>query len=319
MVSGLTGEGSRAAINPVVETAWRDGSEFDDGGISVHQYSDETVWFATQHQKTPLVEGPLKQIAGIHVRTRLVDTDALGTFTGEIERPGDALETVVAKARLALPDETAFGMASEGSFSPHPMLPFVPVGIELLAFVDARRDVVLVERSAVTPTNWSHVDLPADGPLVVENVWLAQIGFGDHRVCVVGLDETQKIWGVPAKGINQAPLLESAITELAQVPQVRTVRLMTDMRAHTNPTRQAAIAELAIGLAIRLTRGCPSCSQAGWARIGAQRGLPCSWCSTPTDRAALWIFGCSSCGFTLNRPSPGPSNADPGECSACNP
>ena len=103
------------------------------------------------------------EIAGIQVRTQLADTDALGTITGEIDRPGDALDTVVRKARLALSGSTCLGLASQGSFFfTHPLLPFA-TGIEMLAFVAARREVVVVQRTRLGPTNWSHGDLPIGG------------------------------------------------------------------------------------------------------------------------------------------------------------
>jgi len=309
---------------PVVETSWRDvsvseGGAYDDGGIDAEQYRGQTLWFATQHGKTSLVEKPFSEIAGIHVRTRTADTDALGTFTGEIDRPGDALDTVVQKARLALGSATDLGLASEGSFFAHPFLPFVPTGIEMLAFIDAGREIIAVGRTGLRPTNWSHLDLAADGPSLVDPQWLTQIGFGDHSVCVIGLDALGSICGVPAKGIDEEASLDAAVVELARLQDVRTIRLMTDMRAHTNPTRQAVITDLATSLAIRLTRGCPECAQAGWARIGVVSGIPCSWCATPTECAKEWVFGCVACDHTLTRPAPGPASVDPGQCPHCNP
>ena len=315
----VVGGGSRPPARPVVETAWRAGSDYDDGGRDVQQYRGQTVWFATQHGKAQLVQSAMTKIAGIGVRTRLADTDALGTFTGEIDRPGDALDTVVGKARLALSGSTDLALASEGSFFPHPLLPFVATGIEMLAFIDDQREIVVVQRTRPGLTNWSHRDLPAGAALVVDPQWLSQIGFVDHSVCVVGLDAAGAICGVPAKGLNDVPALDAATAELARVERVHTIRVMTDMRAHTNPTRQKAITELATSLATRLTRGCPACTQAGWARIGAEPGRRCGGCFTPTERAQSWIFGCAACDHILTRPAPGPPNADPGECPSCNP
>jgi hypothetical protein len=310
---------SRPPARPVVETAWRAGSDYDDGGMDVQQYRGQTIWFATQHGKASLVQTALKQIAGIEVRTRLADTDALGTFTGEIDRPGDALDTVVRKARLALSGATDLGLASEGSFFAHPFLPFVPTGIEMLAFVDAEHEIAAVQRTGLGPTNWSHLDVAVDGPLLVDPQWLTRIGFGDHSVCVLGLSALGSICGEPVKGLDEAGSLDAAVVELARREGVHTIRVMTDMRAHTNPTRQTVITELATSLAIRLTRGCPECKQAGWARIGVVPGIPCSWCGTPTERAKEWVFGCAACDHTLTRPAPGPTSVDPRECPHCNP
>lgn len=66
-----------------------------------------------------------------------LDTDALGTFSGEVPRHGTMIEAAVAKARLGMERALLpFGMASEGSFGPHPFFPIIPAGFELLAFVD---------------------------------------------------------------------------------------------------------------------------------------------------------------------------------------
>jgi len=56
-----------------------------------------------------------------------LDTDGLGTFTGEVERPAPPRETALLKARLAI-ETTGLprALASEGSFGPHPALGFVP-------------------------------------------------------------------------------------------------------------------------------------------------------------------------------------------------
>lgn len=303
----------------VVEVAWRNDTDVDDGGTRTDQYRGQRVAFATRHGKADLVRAPFASIAGLDVHSVEADTDALGTFTGEIERPGTALDTVVRKAGLGLTADVDLAVASEGSFGPHPIVGFIPVGTELLAFVDRTAAVAIVERSRPGPTRWSHRDLAASGPLVVDQRWLDTIGFGDHAVCVVGLDETGLLCAAPSKGLNQPEDLASAIANLTSVASVRTIRLMTDMRAHVNPTRQAQITELATALASRLTRACPACGQAGWGRIGAEPGLPCRWCATPTEKAVAWIFGCAACPNTLAQPAPGPSEADPGVCPHCNP
>lgn len=86
-----------------------------------------------------------------------LDTDRLGTFSGEVERPGTMLETAIAKARLGM--ELAglrIGIASEGSFGPHPQVPFMAAGVELIVLVDDERDLVVSEQQVFADTNYSH-------------------------------------------------------------------------------------------------------------------------------------------------------------------
>jgi hypothetical protein len=88
-----------------------------------------------------------------------VDTDALGTFSGETPRRGTMLETAIAKARLGIERaRLPFGIASEGSFGPHPLFPIIPAGFELLALVDDERGTTVHES------------------LVIDGGFVAQIG-----------------------------------------------------------------------------------------------------------------------------------------------
>ncbi|HEY1079210.1 MAG TPA: DUF6671 family protein, partial [Bdellovibrio sp.] len=66
--------------------------------------------------------------------TAKVDTDLLGTFSGEVERRGAVREVLRAKIELAIKDrpKNRLFLASEGSFGPHPHLGFVPSDMEAL-------------------------------------------------------------------------------------------------------------------------------------------------------------------------------------------
>ena len=69
----------------------------------------------------------------------VVDTDKLGTFSGEVERNGNALECARRKCEWSLErlgDKVEFAIASEGSFGPHPFIPFLPCDHEILYFID---------------------------------------------------------------------------------------------------------------------------------------------------------------------------------------
>jgi hypothetical protein len=280
-------------------------------------YRGARVALATKHGKEQAIVRPLHELAGIEVVVADgIDTDALGTFTGEVERKGTMLETAIAKARLGssclgLP----FGVASEGSFGPHPSAPILAVGYELLVFVDDAAHVVIREERMETETNFSHLvvsDMAATEP------WLIQIGFPQHAVIV--RPNLAKNTFVIAKGLTNLEDVERAIALASKDSSDGCARLETDMRAHLNPTRMRSIAQLAASLGERLARLCPACTAPGYGRTDVIRGLPCSACGYPSAWIKFERWTCAQCSFArdVERPD-GLSEADPEHCQLCNP
>ena len=119
----------------------------------LRSYTGRAAVLATKHDKLPLVAPPLAAV-GREVLAVAVDTDRLGTFTGEIPRPGSPRDTAIAKARLAMAATgSSLGLASEGSIGPHPATPLLTVDVELLVLVDDELDILvdLVIGWAATP------------------------------------------------------------------------------------------------------------------------------------------------------------------------
>jgi hypothetical protein len=80
-----------------------------------------------------------------------IDTDALGTFTGEVRREGTPLDAARRKAALAMAATgLRVGLASEGTFGPHPDTPFLTVDIEIVVLVDRETGLEVVGRSVTT-------------------------------------------------------------------------------------------------------------------------------------------------------------------------
>jgi len=271
---------------------------------------------ATMHAKERAVAPAFMDELGLTVVPSAgLDTDQLGTFAGEIPRRGTMLEVAVAKARLGMAATgLPLGLASEGSFGPHPVVPFLAGGIELLVFVDDTRGLVLHETMVVERTNFAHLVTAPGQPL---DSFLAQIGFPAHGLIVrANVGEPQA--GL-VKGIVERSRLEEAIAAAAASPDGN-ARLETDMRAHLNPTRMDSLVPLASRLAQRLASVCPGCIAPGWGRVDVTRGLHCRWCGTPTEMVATEIFGCAACGHREERPrQDGLTEAEPGNCPACNP
>ncbi|MEP6836483.1 MAG: DUF6671 family protein, partial [Bradyrhizobium sp.] len=114
---------------------------------------------ATMHRKEAVIAPALLSGVGLLVAaTPGLDTDQLGTFSGEVPREGAILEVAVRKARLGMSATgLPLGIASEGTFGPHPAIPFMPAGMELLVFVDDDRKIVISERLIAEATNFDHL------------------------------------------------------------------------------------------------------------------------------------------------------------------
>src|SRR3982750_1427307 len=99
------------------------------------------------HAKERAIAPAFRRVLGAEIVVPSLDTDTLGTFSGEVPRPDALVETALLKAEMvfeAMPDIDC-AVASEGSYGPIERLPLVPGGVELLAFVDRKRGIRHVE------------------------------------------------------------------------------------------------------------------------------------------------------------------------------
>ena len=95
--------------------------------MSASIYNNAVVALATKHRKETVIAPSFEKDLGMKLVLPDVDTDRLGTFTGEIARTGDALQTAIDKAKLAMKKTgMPYGLASEGSFGPHQLSPLWP-------------------------------------------------------------------------------------------------------------------------------------------------------------------------------------------------
>ncbi len=280
-------------------------------------YQGACFVLTTKHSKSLAIASPFLEKLGAGVLEYMVDTDLLGTFSGEVERKGDALACVKKKCEWAfnaLGDKVEFAIASEGSFSPHPFLPFVPYNREILYFIDRRRGFHLHLSHASEKTNYRTKNVSE-----LEDLHqFAKIAmFPSHALILSsGSGEKRKIF----KGITSWEGLDAAYQECIRNEKESGVWVQTDMRAHLNPSRMEVIRELAIKLADRLKTHCPSCRNPGWGVIRYQKGLLCSFCGSETELVKTYILGCVKCGYEENRGRDDlKKTADPENCQCCNP
>ncbi len=278
-----------------------------------HPYHAHRAVLSTKHDKLPLVEPSLALHVGLIVDTIPVDTDQLGTFTGDIARSESAWDTAIAKARLGMrAARCSIGLASEGSIGPHPNAPFINVAVELVVLVDDELGIIVGETETSLDITAVSADISPDDDI---DDLLRRGQFPAHAMTVrPAAGATQPIY----KGIRTRHELTLAVGECAAVSSNKRARVETDLRAHQCPTRRPIIARAAERLALRLASCCPQCDTPGWGTIRLEFGLPCEHCGrrVPVPRAD--IFGCARCPaiLTVDREQ---TMADPARCEWCNP
>lgn len=282
-----------------------------------HPFAGRRVALATLHDKAEAL-APAFGTLGMRVIVPAgIDTDALGTFSGEVPRRGTALDTAIAKARLGMAATgLPLGLATEGSFGPDPAIGFVPLHRELAVLVDDLHGQVVCEFLQTHETNHAGATCSAGQP--PDDATLARWGFPAHALLV--RSEPLGPGGRVRKGLRDRAALDAAIAACAAAAPDGRVRVETDMRAHCNPTRMRHIRALGLRLVERLRSRCPACAAPGFGRIDVVAGLPCAACGAPTRALLAEVHGCGACGERREIPrGDGRAHADPGACDRCNP
>ena len=279
-------------------------------------YQSRQICLATKHQKERVIARPLRWAVGaLVVAPPGLDTDALGTFTGEVPRSGTQRETCLTKARLGMAEAgVPLGIANEGSFGPHPFLHFVPAGVEMMTFVDDERGFHITETLLANDTNHGHrLARTIDDVMAV----LASFRFPSHALIVRPNAGARTII---EKGITSSDHLAAAIRRAAHSSDDGNALVETDMRAYLNPTRMSSIRTLAFRLARRLATNCPSCATPGFGRTATIDGLECEQCGTATEMIKSEVLTCPLCPHQEHRPRQDGRRFAPAErCPACNP
>lgn len=280
-------------------------------------YFGRKACLATKHGKEKVVGPPFHHALGLKITVPDdLDTDSLGTFSHEVPRVGTPLEVCLQKARMGMAATgLPFGVANEGSFGPHPFMPFVASNLEIMAFVDDENGFAIHEMLFSEKTNYAQREVDGFADL---GEWLRAVRFPSHGLIVRPKSADPKI--AVEKGISTLARLRVAIERATVYSEEATALVETDMRAHLNPTRMTLIRRLAFKMARRLATPCPACNAPGWGVTGQRTGLPCEECDTPTEMILSEIFTCTKCANRQERPRlDGRQTAPEERCPCCNP
>jgi hypothetical protein len=273
-------------------------------------FHNRTAALATMHQKEQVMAPILQSSLGVQIIVpAALNTDDFGTFTRDVKRPGDQLSTARLKAAQAMGlTGLTLAFASEGSFGPHPLIPFQACDRELVILSDRTHGLEIVGQALSTETNYSHQRITT---VEAALSFAKKIGFPTHGL--VAMADAQPISSLNrgrATGATQqqtadCPIVKG-ITDTAQLVETVTwllkkfgqAYLETDMRAMHNPTRMNVIAQATRDLVDRVRQSCPECGYPGFAPIQRQAGLPCALCGLPTDLTLAVIHSCQHCKFS---------------------
>lgn len=277
-------------------------------------FKDRKLIIATKHEKekviTPLLEKALGVLCFVNEN---FDTDMLGTFTGEIERELDPVATARQKCLRAMElSNCDLGIASEGSFGPHPSMFFVSADDEFLIFIDKKNNLEIIVRELSTATNFNGKEIKNEEELLT---FANAINFPSHGLILrKAKSDNSNIF----KGITNINHLIDVFTELFD--KFKSVYAETDMRAMYNPSRMKVIEAATIKLIDKINAACPKCSKPGFGITDVKKGLECSLCGSPTNSMLSYIYVCQHCQYTKEEMYPNKKTTeDPMYCDYCNP
>ena len=289
----------------------------DNTGDHKHPYFGQPIVLTSKHEKLSLIQPAFQEIAGLTLAEEALDTDLLGTFSGEVERIFPPLETAIRKAELGLIKTGAnLGLASEGSIGPDPLIPFAISNIEHMVLVDKIRGLIISESfRSFEIVKVSEVVAP--GQNLKKLMW--SVGFPEQKLIAMPNQVDGEGSLNPIKAIFTRESLLDAIAECASQSKDGKARIEPDYRAHNSPSRAKNIIKVAEMLATRVSKLCPTCNCPGWGKVGYNYGLNCEACDTHDSTAMRQeVLGCASCdqklaGVVLA------TNLRAENCQQCNP
>jgi hypothetical protein len=261
----------------------------------------------TKHSKQIALSEPFRKIGYAVQPFDQYDTDQLGTFTGETPRSGTQLDAARTKAHLACKfSGLRYGLGSEGSVGPAPYLGITSWNIEVLVWHDAQENYDVNAVFQGPDTNYAQTSASTAAEVAA---FAAKAGFPQHGLIV----------GRPGDAWFCKDLTNLAdVLKLLREPlALGQVWLETDMRAHRNPRRMAAIGRCAELLAQKIASNCPACTKPGFGVTAVINGARCETCGRKTSAPRAQLLSCAACGETVEHQINATTNAI--RCDYCNP
>lgn len=277
-------------------------------------YTDRRAVLLTQHGKETVLAPVLAEAVGCRVeRIDGYDTDRLGSFSRDVERIGNQLETARRKARIGMElSGCDLGLASEGAFGPDPFTGFVPWNVELVVLIDDREGLEVAGLAQGAARSLHRRVRDEEGL----RTFAREAGFPEHKLMLRPDDEHDPRI---RKGLGDWAALSEAFAAASAESAEGWVFVENDLRAFCNPTRMTMIRSAAEDLAARLNSPCPACRTPGFWITGHTPGLPCRLCTAPTRLPKSQTWACLRCAHSEDHAAGSAVDADPLRCDHCNP
>ena len=277
-------------------------------------FRGKQLHIVSKHRKQDCFEPALNgQLGFVCDTVSAVDTDLLGTFSGEVERTLAPLDCAREKCRQALAYcGDGYLLASEGSFGAHPTLGWVASGEEWLVFYDIKEAFEVMVRNTTLDTCFYGESL-----VNVEQClqFLHKVDFPNQGIILKNARENAQ---VICKNLHTHQEVLDKVTEwiaLGASPYIE-----TDMRAMHNPTRRQHLTQMGHLLADALSSICTACGWYGFSVTSVERGLPCGWCGNATESVLAENYTCKKCNHSESKKFPrGKEQENPQFCNYCNP
>lgn len=272
-------------------------------------FEGRNLVIATKHQKESVVAPLFANEFGVHAMVPPhFDTDQFGTFSGEIERNASAIETIRLKINKALEiTGESLGIASEGSFGPHPQVGFIPAGEEIVMLIDRLNNIEISASKISMSTNYAQQQCTLWDEV---RKFATHAGFPTHGLIL-------RSERAVLKGITDWADLEKGYHQTKQ--EFAPILVETDMRAMYNPTRMKAIQKATELLIEKIKSVCPACGFPGFSIADRVSGLPCNGCGRPSAFSLKHVYQCRYCNHQEEKIFPEGSASDPMYCDHCNP
>ncbi|WP_298153992.1 DUF6671 family protein [Flavobacterium sp.] len=277
-------------------------------------FAGRKLLIVTKHGKEAVIAPVLEKVLDVQCLVATdFDTDKLGTFSGEVRRKRDVLETLREKCRQGLAMyQLDLAVASEGSFGMHPTVFIAPADDELVMLLDLRNGIEIVSRELSLDTNFNGAQISNEADFLS---FLETVKFPSHGIII--RKAASALEGME-KGIVAMDVALAVFRKF--LAAFGSAYVETDMRACYNPSRMLVIEKAVNKLVARASTLCPDCGIPGFGAIDAVAGLRCSFCGSPTKSILYVLDGCQKCGFTERRYHPrGVTVEDPAYCDHCNP
>ena len=194
-------------------------------------FKDRKLIIATKHKKESVIAPILEESLGVVCQIdEGFDSDEFGTFTGEIERLHDPISTARRKCLKAMQSNGCdLGIASEGSFGPHPYIFSLPSDEEFLIFIDSLHGLEILVRELSATTYFSGKEIQYETELYE---FAEKAGFPTHALILRSSKySNEEIY----KNIADHESLHATFHVL--ISKYDTSYIEPDMRTMYNPTR----------------------------------------------------------------------------------